>query len=50
MQWMVLLSIESVRWEIFGDTCKYQHISKKIFGDRCVGSNCMDMTVARPIT
>ena len=26
------------------------HVSKKIFGDGCAGSNCMDTGVARPIT
>jgi hypothetical protein len=45
-----VLNMEKVSWEIFGEACKYGHNSMIIFGDGCVGSNCMDMAVAKPIT
>jgi hypothetical protein len=49
IQPMVLI-MENISWEIFGDTLRYGHVSKKIFQDGCVGPYCIDMAVARPIT
>ncbi len=45
-----MLSMENVRWEKFGDRCKYGHVRQKIFGDGCVKPNCMATAVGRPIT
>jgi hypothetical protein len=35
----MVLQMEIVIWEIFGDTCKYGHVSYIIFGDGCDSSN-----------
>ena len=39
----MVLSMENISWEIFGDTCEYGHVRLKIFGDGCVGSKCIDI-------